>query len=107
MRNHLTPSFTGTKMKTMFGLMNDCAKQFVKYFEEQGDDIIQAEMKDTFTRFTNDVIATTTFGITCDSLRDPNNEFYLMGKEATHSGGGMIDMIKFLFISVLPKLSRV
>ncbi|KAJ8955212.1 hypothetical protein NQ317_001065 [Molorchus minor] len=39
------------------------------------------EMKNVFTRFGNDVIATAAFGISVNSLDKPNNEFYLMGKE--------------------------
>lgn len=107
MRSALTPSFTGSKMKIVFEFIDVCAKQFVRHYEEQGESIIELEMKDTFTRFANDVIATTGFGVTCDSIRDRNNEFYLMGKEATHFGGGIIDTIKFLFILTVPNFSRV
>lgn len=107
MRTALTPFFTGSKMKVMFRLINDCAKEFVNYYEEQGDKIIQVEMKDTFTRFANDVIATTAFGVKCDSIRNRDNEFYLMGKEATSFVEGIIDVIKFLFIMTVPNFSRV
>lgn len=70
----------------MFGLMKDCTKQLTDYFQRQ-DGIVTVEMKDTFSRFANDLIATTAFGITCDSLENPENEFFMMGKDVTDFTG--------------------
>lgn len=83
MRATLSPSFTSSKMKGMFTLISDCANNFVEYFKQINQDTITIEMRDTFTRFTNDAIATTAFGIKVDSLKDRNNQFYVMGKEIT------------------------
>jgi cytochrome P450 family 9 len=44
-------------------------------------DVLSLEVKDLFTKFTNDVIATAAFGIQCNTLQNPDNEFYRMGKE--------------------------
>ncbi|KAJ8928365.1 hypothetical protein NQ314_019096 [Rhamnusium bicolor] len=52
-------------------------------FALKDEEIVTLEMKGLFTRFTNDAIATTAFGVKVDSLAEPNNEFYLMGKEVT------------------------
>ena len=49
--------------------------------------ILAVEMKDLFTRYTNDVIAMAAFGIECDSLSNPKNEFYVMGRDVTNFGG--------------------
>jgi cytochrome P450 family 9 len=56
-------------------------------------------MKDTFTRYTNDVIATSAFGIKVDSLTDENNEFYTMGKKLTVISGAQMTkmMLKLIF----------
>ena len=62
-------------------------------------------MKDLFTRYTNDVIATTALGIGCDSLKDPANEFYSMGKLLTTFSG--IAQLKFLGYSLSPTLMKV
>ncbi|XP_019875697.2 cytochrome P450 9e2-like [Aethina tumida] len=83
MRATLSPSFTSSKMKGMFTLISDCANNFVEYFKQINKNTITIEMRDTFTRFTNDAIATTAFGIKVDSLKDRNNQFYVMGKEIT------------------------
>ncbi|KAJ4426216.1 hypothetical protein ANN_27027 [Periplaneta americana] len=74
---------------------------------EQTDDptdILPLEMKDLSTKYTNDVIATSAFGIKCDTLANPNNDFYKMGKEFTK-----VTFLKFLIFtlySLLPKVMK-
>lgn len=106
MRSNLSPSFTSTKMKVLFGLISDCAQQFVQYFEEQGMQTSVNEMKDVFTRFTNDVIATSAFGVTCNSLKARENEFYLMGRDIINFSG-LSRMFSLLTIFIAPRLSKV
>lgn len=89
MRSTLSPAFTSSKMRSMFVFISACAEQFTKHFLDKADskNHITVEMKDVFTRFANDVIATSAFGIECNSLDERNNEFYLMGKKATNFEG--------------------
>ena len=67
--------------------------------------MLTVEMKDLFTRYTNDVIATSAFGIGCDSLNNPKNEFYEMGKNVTNFKG-IRGLIFFGYMSC-PKLMKV
>ena len=67
--------------------------------------ILAVEMKDLFTRFANDVIATSAFGITCDSLKNPKNEFYEMGRDVTNFGG--VRALIFFGYTFSPKLMKV
>lgn len=88
MRTTLSPAFTSSKMRNMYTLITDSAEQFVDHFMKKASQSpegapLTVELKDILTRFANDVIATTAFGIQCDSLGQPENEFYMMGKEAT------------------------
>ncbi|KAF5288522.1 hypothetical protein FQA39_LY15390 [Lamprigera yunnana] len=107
MRATLSPSFTSSKMKMLFNLMRDCSTEFVKYFQSQKGEIV-VELKDTFTRFTNDIIATSAFGIQCNSLKDRTNKFYLMGKEATDSSGLKgLKFFGFVFSPLLMKLFNI
>ncbi|KAF5288521.1 hypothetical protein FQA39_LY15389 [Lamprigera yunnana] len=107
MRATLSPSFTSSKMKMLFNLMRDCSTEFVKYFQSQKGEIV-VELKDTFTRFTNDIIATSAFGIQCNSLKDRNNKFYLMGKEATDfSGLRGLTFFGYEFSPLLMKLFKI
>jgi cytochrome P450 family 9 len=59
-------------------------------------------MKDLFTRFTSDVIASTAFGLSVDSLKQPTNEFYMLGQEATNFGAYKW----FLFLGI-PEVMKV
>ncbi|XP_043480615.1 cytochrome P450 9e2-like [Leptopilina heterotoma] len=84
MRNTLSPTFTASKMKFMFTLISKSSENFVNYFLNKEEEILTIEMKDAFTRYTNDVIATAAFGISVNSLQDRDNEFYMKGKDATN-----------------------
>ncbi|XP_065080348.1 cytochrome P450 9e2-like isoform X2 [Ochlerotatus camptorhynchus] len=88
MRATLSPAFTGSKMRQMFELILECSEQSVRYYEENtrstGSQVY--EMKDVFSRFTTDVIATCAFGIQVDSSRDRNNEFFVNAKKMMDFG---------------------
>jgi hypothetical protein len=67
--------------------------------------ILAVEMKDLCTRYTTDVIATTAFGIECDSLSNPKNEFYEMGKDVANFGG--VRALILFGYAISPKLMKV
>ncbi|XP_056644717.1 cytochrome P450 9e2-like [Diorhabda sublineata] len=102
MRSVVSPTFTSSKMKAMFILMSECGQSFTKFFLDKNQDSLEVEMKDTFSRFTNDVIATTAFGVRTDSLKDPENEFFMMGKDVTNFT--YWKSMKFFLYITLPKL---
>ncbi|KAJ8953900.1 hypothetical protein NQ318_019140 [Aromia moschata] len=106
MRTILSPTFTSSKMRAMFVLMAECAENWVQYFLDKNEDIVTIEVKDSCTRFANDVIATTAFGVKVDSMREPKNEFYLMGKDATDFVS-FFRNLKLLGFIMLPKLFAV
>ncbi|KAK5641584.1 hypothetical protein RI129_010131 [Pyrocoelia pectoralis] len=105
MRATLSPSFTSSKMKAMFHIILECAQNFVKHFRSDGEEIVTVEFKDIFTRFTNDVIASASFGIVCDSLKERDNEFYKMGRLATNFTG-FWKGISFLILLSMPRLAK-
>lgn len=78
MRATLSPAFTGSKMRQMFELVSQCADGVAQHFLKVSADgpVIQAEMKDLFSRYANDVIASCAFGIKIDSFADPTNDFF-------------------------------
>nr|AVL92877.1 CYP450 [Locusta migratoria] len=88
MRATLSPAFTSMKMKNMFVLMTEIGQQLVDYLSKETakceDKTLTLELKNFFTRLTNDIIATTAFGIKVDSLSDPDNQFYSMGRSLTN-----------------------
>lgn len=104
MRATLSPTFTSSKMRLMFELMEKSAQQYVDFYLKQDKNIVELELKDSFTRFANDVIANCAFGITVDSLKEPENDFYMNGKEAT-SFVGFWKAVKFIVTMIAPKLA--
>ncbi|GJQ77435.1 hypothetical protein Trydic_g20833 [Trypoxylus dichotomus] len=103
MRSTLSPSFTSNKMKIIFSLITDCASIYVDYFSKQGKKI-NIELKDTTTRFANDVIASAAFGITCDSINEKENDFYMMGEKLIIA---LRRNPRFFLYSMAPKLCQV
>ncbi|XP_069676207.1 cytochrome P450 9e2-like [Periplaneta americana] len=120
MRSTLSPAFTSSKMKTMFTLITECGEQLGDFLKtcikdknmpvedckiEREGDMLVVELRDLFTRYTNDVIETSAFGIGCDSLNKPKNEFYMMGKDLTNLGGVRAVILFGYLIS--PKLMKL
>lgn len=107
MRATLSPAFTGSKMRSMFILMSDCAKDVVEYLVKHSKgQMLEIDVKDLFTRYANDVIATSSFGIKCDTLNEPNNEFLSMGKKLTNLTGWRSN-VKFTLATLAPKILKV
>lgn len=107
MRATLSPSFTGSKMRTMFLLLSECCQQFVTYLENNESGCRdETDMKDVFTRFANDAIASVAFGLKCDSLVERENEFYMMGKVLT-AGISLRALGRLVMIFVFPTLAKV
>ncbi|XP_034945039.1 cytochrome P450 9e2-like [Chelonus insularis] len=102
-RNLLSPSFTSSKMKGMFKLMSDCSKNFTDYWiEESKKGPVNIHSKNAFGRYTTDVIATCAFGITTDSMRNPKNEFYVLGSKSTSFQGLLA--FKFFLLRSFPNI---
>lgn len=105
MRSTLSPAFTGSKMRGMFDLVINCSEDMKNHLLQQSKtERVVVEMKDLFTRFANDVIATCAFGIQINSLKDRDNEFFLMGKTVTNFGG--LNSLKFLGFTTVPWIMK-
>lgn len=65
MRSILSASFTANKMRMMFDLIGDCTHRFVKTLQSQCNKVngLEAELKDLFSRYATNIIATTAFGL--------------------------------------------
>lgn len=106
MRTVLSPAFTGSKMRLMFGLITTYCETAVRTIrsETQGGRA-DLEMKELFRRFGNDIVATCAFGIEINSFKDRTNAFYTLGKELTNLEG--LQGLKFLAFSSFPRLMRL
>lgn len=115
MRAYLSPAFAPSKIKAMFDLMSQCAQRLTEFHLEKSLETpqIEVELGDIFKKYANDVIGTCAFGVECDSLRNPENEFYRNGMDATNftgfSGVKIMlahfapDLFKFFNMKVLPQ----
>ncbi|EZA57483.1 Cytochrome P450 9e2 [Ooceraea biroi] len=101
----LTPAFTSSKMKSMFKLMSECGAEFGTYLAQTPPEKRAMEMKEVFSRYTVDVIATCAFGVSVDSMRNPNNDFYVYGREVAKFDTAMF--IKFYIYNTMPWLARI
>ncbi|XP_046392778.1 cytochrome P450 6a2-like [Ischnura elegans] len=85
MRSRLSPTFTSGRMKAMFPMMKSCADIMVEHIAQEiqnNSGCGTIEVKELFSCFTTDVIASCAFGVQSDSLRNPEtSEFRKMGKE--------------------------
>ncbi|XP_045464627.1 cytochrome P450 9e2-like [Harmonia axyridis] len=106
MRSTLSPTFTSSKMKSMFVLICHNAKLFTEHFLEKKEDLIEVEFKDSICRFTSDVIASSAFGLQVDSLKDRNNTFFKMGRESLDFTSIRLK-IAFCIYQVSPKLASI
>ncbi|XP_011869169.1 PREDICTED: cytochrome P450 9e2-like [Vollenhovia emeryi] len=107
MRNTLSPSFTASKMKFMFELISKCSHDFVNYLVDHPELCHEIETKEAFRRYTNDVIATAAFGISVNSMKDKDNEFYTRGTEATTFPSGLLRTIEIMILRAYPRFSRL
>lgn len=91
----------------MFVLMSQCAEDFVEFFLKDDSKVIEVDVTDALSRYANDVIATTAFGVKCDSLKDRNNEFYFMGNEAANVFKGIRGTVTMIIFMMFPKIAKV
>ncbi|KAK9296525.1 hypothetical protein QLX08_009475 [Tetragonisca angustula] len=82
-RNMLSPTFTSSKIKTMFQLMSECASRFANHLSNLPEKQRETEMKGMLTKYTNDVIASCVYNVSIDSVKEPNNVFYVYGRIST------------------------
>ncbi|XP_005180111.3 probable cytochrome P450 9f2 [Musca domestica] len=107
MRSTLSPAFTGSKMRQMLQLILQTVDEAMSYLRAQqtATDGFDVDIKDMTTRLTNDIIASTAFGLQVNSFRDKDNEFYIKAKKAINFTG--LQQFKMIFMMVFPKLAEI
>ncbi|KAG7302539.1 hypothetical protein JYU34_012457 [Plutella xylostella] len=103
MRSTLSPAFTGSKMRQMVPFMNETSNNIVHYLREtEGQDIDASRL---IRCYTNDVIASTIFGLQVNSLKDPENDFYKAGQSLV-VGNSLTRRLSFFIVMTIPALSK-
>jgi cytochrome P450 family 6 len=102
-RVKLTPTFTSGKMKMMFPLVSSSADRMINYLKPFAEKNEPLELKEVFSSFTIEVIASVAFGLEIECLGKSENKF----KEIANSifNPKFFDMLRAIFIYVYPKLA--
>ncbi|XP_070507228.1 cytochrome P450 9e2-like [Chironomus tepperi] len=108
MRTTLSPMFTSSKMKLMYGLLSDHSRDFIKFMEEQvqvGNNI-NVDVGDIFKRYTADGISTAALGFVGNSVRDENSQTCRMVQQLDNDFNGTLGALKFMLAIGFPKIYK-
>lgn len=105
MRSILSPMFTSSKMKMMFGLLAKAANDFIPHFEKRAgsDGSSDIDVLEIFSRFTADGISTAALGFEGDCVKNEDSDIYKMVKKVLRDFDGS-NSFKFIVAFMLPKL---
>lgn len=104
MRTILSPLFTSSKMKMMFGLLNNHVSDFMIQFKLKT--VNDIDVYDIFSRFTADGISTAALGFEGDCVKNENSEIFKIVKQSLADFTNFSSVLKFLLVSISPKLYR-
>ncbi|KAF5305912.1 hypothetical protein FQR65_LT07523 [Abscondita terminalis] len=102
-RAKITPSFSATRLKGLIPHMQECTRNFIESLNNQ-QGVIQLEAKDAFRKIGNDIIASVVFGITVNSIKDPKNKFFELGKRTADFSG--IRALIFFGYTLFPTMMK-
>nr|WCC58099.1 cytochrome P450 [Pharsalia antennata] len=105
LRQTISPMFTTSNLKSVFDLMDNCARQLIDHLNDKKEDVIELELRDLFKRYSSDTIASIAFGIECNSFKDENNDFIRIGGELTNFGG--LQKLKQLLYTINPTIAKL
>ncbi|CAK9821355.1 Cytochrome P450 9e2 [Anthophora retusa] len=104
-RNMLSPTFTSSKIKSMFRQMSDCAQRFTTTLSKLSEKEREVEMRNLLSRYTNDVIANCVYGVSVDTMKEPKNIFFVYGRAATMLIG-FLTTIRVMLHRNFPNLTK-
>ncbi|KAI2474278.1 hypothetical protein C4B38_000346 [Diabrotica virgifera virgifera] len=100
LRAKLSPTFTTGKIKMMFQTLCSTSKGLTEVLEEHATFNEELNIRDVVARFTTDVIASVGFGLECNSLKNPNEEFRHKGRKIFDLSA--IERFKETLLFILP-----
>jgi cytochrome P450 family 9 len=81
MRHSLSPIFTSSKMKMMFGILSECAEEFIENIDNVNGDKIIVDVKEKFSRYTLNGITTAALGFKGDCIKNKDSFIYNMAMD--------------------------
>lgn len=89
-------------MKMMFGLLSNHVSDFLIHFDRKA--VKDVDVYDIFSRFTADGIATAALGFEGDCVKNENSEIFKIVKQSLEDFTKFSSVLKFLLVSVAPKV---
>lgn len=107
MKAALSPALIGTRMTEIFEFVAECADDVVKHCTAKAEngERVDVEMKDFFSRYTTDVISSCGFGFKINSFAEPENEFFVNGKNFLNFAN-IKQVFRLILMSRLPAVAR-
>lgn len=105
MRALLSPAFTGSKMRHMFALIAEISSGYMKDLSKKVKTEKEIEFIDFTYKYANDVIAKCAFGVSINSLANPNNDYFKAGLNISRVPLSV--QLKLMGYSAFPKLMSV
>nr|CAD7258503.1 unnamed protein product [Timema shepardi] len=87
MRHILSPAYTSSKLKSMFSLLAECEIQMMDHLKARSDGRVRLEIRDLMSRFTNDTLATTSFGFQMNSFKKTHERYFENSRDLTRFHG--------------------
>ncbi|XP_072935540.1 cytochrome P450 6j1-like [Epargyreus clarus] len=101
MRQHLTPLFTSSKLKSMYYIMDKSAQDFIDYLKKNPQ-YLKGNAFETLSTFCSAAIGASVFGVGTESIFD--SPFLKMAQKASQST--LKTNIFFAISNVSPKISK-
>lgn len=97
-RRYISPAFTPNRMKDMFSTIVTVSNQLKIYLRPTLNENNVLDIGDLLARYTIDIIGAAAFGIECNSLKEPHNEFRRMceiGLTKPHIGPELLFFLNY------------
>jgi cytochrome P450 family 9 len=109
MRSTLSPIFTSSKMKMMYGLLSKHVQEFVDFFEAKAKkgETEKIEILHVFKRFTVDGISTAAMGFEADCVVNDNSEIFKLAMKILDDFIGPAGKLKFIFAFSFTRLYKL
>lgn len=99
------PAFLSSALYKLHSLMIKSSEEFIEALKETDKTAKIFDSRDLFSRYANDVIASTHFGIEMNSMRDVDNEFFKAGYALSEHR--YVDGLKMLASLNFPSLVKL
>nr|CAD7457133.1 unnamed protein product [Timema tahoe] len=110
MRHILSPAYTSSKLKSMFSLLAECETQMMDHLKvsARSDGRVRVEVRDLVSRFTNDTLASTSFGFQMNSFKKTNERYFESSRDLTRFHGTRnLIFLAFMFVPRFAKFLRL